>query len=138
MSVAQRAALVPVLALLIATLQLMISSLSPLTPWKGGGFGMYSEIHPNKRQLWLIQAQGPARLILASSLTQSPASCDASRHQACLRWPRASCLCQLKACLGDDAAAGALVAYEPKFHVQHRQLKRVELARCPATQEIKP
>lgn len=138
MSVAQRAALVPALALLIATLQLIVSSLSTLTPWKGGGFGMYSELHPNKRQLWLIPAQGPSRLILDSTLTQSSPACAPSRHQACLRWPRAHCLCQLKACIGDGEATSALVAYEPKFHVQHRQLERVELARCSAMQGATP
>lgn len=140
MSLAKRAAVVPALALVIALIQLIVTHTSTLTPWKGGGFGMYSEIHPNKRQLWLISDHHPSTLITPSSLDQTASSaCAASRHQRCLRWPTPSCLCQLRTCLeGAQARSSALVAYEPKFHVQHRQLERVELARCPALEAQTP
>lgn len=33
-----------------------------LTRWKGGGFGMYSEVHPKFRQVWLIKEDTSIRL----------------------------------------------------------------------------
>ena len=52
-----------VLALLVlaATLhQIYASKTGTLTPWKGGGFGMYTAPHINDRQVWLSLPGGSA------------------------------------------------------------------------------
>ena len=36
---------VPILAVLIVLIQLVIVNITHLTKWKGGGFGMYTEVH---------------------------------------------------------------------------------------------
>lgn len=43
----------PLLLTAVATLQLLGTLATPLTRWRGGGFGMYSEIHPDARRLWV-------------------------------------------------------------------------------------
>lgn len=48
------ALIVPIICLTIAGIQLYLSKTSALSLWKGGGFGMYTELHPNNtRSLWL-------------------------------------------------------------------------------------
>lgn len=41
------------LPILVAVAQLCFSNFSNLTRWKGGGFGMYTDIHINHRSIWL-------------------------------------------------------------------------------------
>jgi len=49
----------PAVAVLVALLQLFLVSTSDLSRWKGGGFGMYADPHPNSaRQAWL-EAESP-------------------------------------------------------------------------------
>jgi hypothetical protein len=38
----------------IASLQIFHSNFSDLTRWKGGGFGMYTEMYPENRSIWLV------------------------------------------------------------------------------------
>ncbi|MDJ0788361.1 MAG: hypothetical protein QNK05_16260 [Myxococcota bacterium] len=43
----------PLLLGAVASVQLAAAQLSPLTRWRGGGFGMYAEIHPDARRVWI-------------------------------------------------------------------------------------
>jgi len=43
-----------VVPVLIACVQLYFSNFSNLTRWKGGGFGMYTDIHIYHRTVWIV------------------------------------------------------------------------------------
>jgi hypothetical protein len=43
----------PLLMLLVALHQFFMVYRHHLSRWKGGGFGMYSEIHPMEREVWI-------------------------------------------------------------------------------------
>jgi len=45
--------LLMVLPIGVAVVQLYNSNFSNMTRWKGGGFGMYTDIHINHRSVWL-------------------------------------------------------------------------------------
>ena len=58
---ARAGALVIALALLAAgnvALQMFTHKSTALTAWKGGGFGMYTEPHPDSRSVWLTFSTG--------------------------------------------------------------------------------
>lgn len=44
---------VPVIALIVITFQVVMVKTNQLSRWKGGGFGMYSEIHHGHNEIWL-------------------------------------------------------------------------------------
>lgn len=44
----------PILILTVAGFQFHEVYTNQLTRWKGGGFGMYSEIHPLDKRVWVI------------------------------------------------------------------------------------
>jgi hypothetical protein len=44
----------PAIIIAIAAFQLYEVHYHKLSRWKGGGFGMYSEVHPLWRQVWII------------------------------------------------------------------------------------
>lgn len=41
------------LPVVVAGFQIWFSNTSNLTRWKGGGFGMYTGMHPNNRSVWI-------------------------------------------------------------------------------------
>lgn len=46
--------IMPITYIIIASFQLYLSKTTALSLWKGGGFGMYTELHPNNaRSIWL-------------------------------------------------------------------------------------
>ncbi|MEM9399782.1 MAG: hypothetical protein AAF984_06200 [Verrucomicrobiota bacterium] len=48
----------PLLCLLVATSQFILCKTSPLSPWKGGGYGMYTQPPPiSARTVWLKLSQ---------------------------------------------------------------------------------
>ncbi len=52
-----------VVPLLIAANQIFRSNFSDLTRWKGGGFGMYTEMYPENRSVWLISESRDTTLV---------------------------------------------------------------------------
>lgn len=44
---------IPLIIILVFLIQLGVSINGELTPWKGGGFGMYSDIHWANNQIWI-------------------------------------------------------------------------------------
>jgi hypothetical protein len=44
----------PAIIIAVAGFQFYQSKYHQLSRWKGGGFGMYSEVHPDRRQIWVI------------------------------------------------------------------------------------
>jgi hypothetical protein len=47
---------IPLFMMLAAGWQFYMVHTQQLTRWKGGGFGMYSEMHPQYRQVWVVLA----------------------------------------------------------------------------------
>jgi hypothetical protein len=50
--------------LLVAGNQMLRSNLSDLTRWKGGGFGMYTEMYPENRSIWLVTESADSSLVV--------------------------------------------------------------------------
>ena len=50
----RRAHLVMALVAVVTLAQFVNSNTSALSSWKGGGFGMYTDPHPNNRTVWLV------------------------------------------------------------------------------------
>ncbi len=50
---------VPILALLVVVVQFFLVSENNLTRWKGGGFGMYSEMHFNDNEVIISNLEIP-------------------------------------------------------------------------------
>ncbi len=108
--------LIPAVALIVALCQLIMVHQHRLTRWRGAGFGMYSELHPSHRQLWLAIEGHPARSRWLRPLDLSPGGCDApqARLTRCEKLPTRDCLCELAACLG-LSEPHAVRAYQPLF-----------------------
>ena len=47
----------PTILLIVAIHQLTLVHTTQLSRWRGGGFGMYSEIHPKYRRIWAQTGQ---------------------------------------------------------------------------------
>lgn len=50
---------IPILAIVIIAIQLTIINQHQLSRWRGGGFGMYAEVHPNEFQVWVNPSSIP-------------------------------------------------------------------------------
>lgn len=50
--------------LLVAGNQILRSNFSDLTRWKGGGFGMYTEMYPESRSIWLVTESADSLLVV--------------------------------------------------------------------------
>ena len=78
---ARRVALIPVLLLLVvASIQIYLAHNLYLTPWKGGGFGMFSTTDGNANRSLRIYVTGPNRsegLLLKGSLEDLAARAQA-------------------------------------------------------------
>lgn len=86
-----RAAWPAKLLIIVATLQLFASLGHTLSPWKGGGFGMFSTVDsPAQREIkiWIVDAAGKEHAAVLP---------DMSRNKAleCRAWPRKECLTEL-------------------------------------------
>ena len=54
---------IPVLMALVAVGQMIVVEQQALTRWKGGGFGMYTEVHFNHREVWVVRRDGDRTLL---------------------------------------------------------------------------
>ncbi|MGY0408467.1 MAG: hypothetical protein ACWIPJ_08965 [Polaribacter sp.] len=45
--------IVPIISLIVIAFQMVIVRTDGLSRWKGGGFGMYSEIHFSQHEVWV-------------------------------------------------------------------------------------
>lgn len=84
--------LVPCLIIAVSSTQLGRVFFSGQSRWRGGGFGMYSEFHPNLTQVWLVergpQGTPPRRLSeqdAAPQVARLVGRCMRLRSQTCLR-----------------------------------------------------
>lgn len=48
--------------LVVASIQLARVHLVGQTRWRGGGFGMYTELHPNHTEVWVYRGDKPRQL----------------------------------------------------------------------------
>ena len=76
--------LLMVVALGIAAVQFWLSNTTPLSRWKGGGYGMYTEPHANDRTVWalidLAEGRVPVRLFpVSAKATSQPLPTDTLR-----------------------------------------------------------
>src|SRR5688572_14045580 len=85
---------VPFLLVAIASTQLGRVFFSGQSRWRGGGFGMYSEFHPNLTQVWLVERDPTGSGLTWRRLSEQDAApqvarlvgrCMRLRSQACLR-----------------------------------------------------
>lgn len=51
-----------VVMLVIASIQIARVHLYGQTRWRGGGFGMYTELHPNHTEIWVYRGDKPRQL----------------------------------------------------------------------------
>ena len=119
--------LVPLLLVAVASVQLARVSFGGQSRWRGGGFGMYAEFHPNKNQIWL-RALGrpdapPGRL---SESEGAPATRRAVAR--CLRLRSQACLGELAATLPRGPAPQRLEIWQPAFDARAGALSRRRVA----------
>jgi hypothetical protein len=105
------ALLVPAAALLIAAAQLALVHTHGLSRWRLGGFGMYSDYHPEHLQLWHIRQGTPA---LITATTPLLPTCPQPTAERCLRLANAACLAHLHACLPDAASGDRVELWRPQ------------------------
>lgn len=81
----RRVWLAPICLCLVAAFHLYRVSTAGQTPWKGGGFGMFSTFDAENARFvraWLITPQGPRLLEIPSELEKSVAELRAAPNQA--------------------------------------------------------
>jgi hypothetical protein len=119
--------LVPSLLVVVASVQLARVSFGGQTRWRGGGFGMYSEFHPNRNQIWLRALDRPASPPLRLTDMEGP---PATRRAAarCLRVRSPRCLGELAATLPRIAGRQRLEIWQPVFDVRSGALSRRQAA----------
>jgi len=81
------AAIPPALLAVVACVQIGLARLTPLTPWKGGGFGMFATIDGASNRRTQVLVTGPERsqeLDVPPSLADSAAACEAFPTERCL------------------------------------------------------
>ena len=118
--------LVPLLLLGVASVQLARVAFSGQSRWRGGGFGMYSEFHPNRNQIWLRALDQPAAPPRRLSEDQgAPATRRAVAR--CLRLRSQTCLGELAASL-PPAGRQRLEIWQPVFDTRAGTLSRRRVA----------
>ncbi len=120
---AARAYLVPVVLVCVAATQLGFVELRGLTRWKGGGFGMYSDPHPDLREVWLEleRASGPFRYRPQRGTAEHAASVE------CRTWASESCLAALARRVGRSALRSVEV-FEPSVSPRDLAFERRRIA----------
>jgi hypothetical protein len=81
------AAIPPALLAVVACVQIGLARLTPLTPWKGGGFGMFATADGASNRTTRVRVTGPQRseeLEMPPSLAEDAAACEAFPTEACL------------------------------------------------------
>lgn len=82
------AAVPPALLAVVACVQIGLARLTPLTPWKGGGFGMFSTVDGAANRWTQVLVTAPERsqeLEVPPSLADAAAGCEAFPTDRCLR-----------------------------------------------------
>lgn len=51
--------IIPIVSLIIITIQIIMTNKFNLSKWKGGGFGMYTEVHFNQYEVWISDVDFP-------------------------------------------------------------------------------
>ena len=90
---------VVVLCIAVAAVQLYLQHARQLTRWKGGGFGMYSEIHFTYRELWIRDGDDAYSLFHETAISDSGQREEAIRQERrhfdrCMRWTTHACLAE--------------------------------------------
>jgi len=82
--------LLPALLLLVAAVQVTAVLVAGLTPWKGGGFGMFSTVDRlDYRVLRVVAdtAAGPVPLNVANAVSLGDGDLPRRQHTAAVAWP---------------------------------------------------
>jgi hypothetical protein len=115
--------LVPLLLVGVASVQLARVSFGGQSRWRGGGFGMYSEFHPNRNQIWLRALDQPDAPPRRLSDKQGPP--DRQRAVGrCLRLRAEACLRELAATLPPHPGRQRLEIWQPVFDARSGTLSR--------------
>jgi hypothetical protein len=119
-----RYAFAPLLLVAVALTHLWRVESSGLSRWRGGGFGMYAEHHPNLYQVWL--AEGERRRRLGA---QDDGACPVRpAAELCQRWRAAACLAQVARCLRRPPGQARLEIWAPHFSLAAAALSRQRIA----------
>jgi hypothetical protein len=87
MSARLRAIIPPAMLALVACVQIGLARFTPLTPWKGGGFGMFATADGASNRTTRVLVTGAERseeLKVPPSLAQAAAACEAFPTARCL------------------------------------------------------
>lgn len=118
----------PLLLVTVAMVQLWCIESDHLSRWRGGGFGMYAEYHPNLYQVWLAQGEQRRRLGI-----QDDGACQVQPAvELCQRWRTEACLALVARCMRrpDNHHQGLtqLEIWAPRFHLARAVLVRQRIA----------
>ena len=112
----------PLLIIAVAFHQLYMVYLQQFTRWKGGGFGMYSEMHPLTREVW-IGNKDSMWLASNSTVTLKPV---ADRARGLLFKPNEKMLYQFAAYAAKQYHCDSLLVqvWEPFLNPENNSLNR--------------
>ena len=114
--------LVPALLVVVGVVQVALAEGGAVSRWRGGGFGMYADHHPNAHRVWLVDEHGARAIERADS-----AACDAVQaSRRCQRRTTEACLVELARCL--RAGRGRLEIWSPRFDPATGLLSRERVA----------
>lgn len=117
-----RVFVVPLVLLIVAGVQMARVFTTGQSRWRGGGFGMYAELHPNVTQIWLFET-GPvaSRPTLLSERDDAPTGPLVAR---CMRLRSETCLGEIARALPRSAHPRRLEIWLPTFDASTGKLSR--------------
>lgn len=129
-STLSKTSLIPTLMLLVSFHQLFMVNKN-LSRWKGGGFGMYSEIHFNENQIWIIDKGRGQEKIGVDNFQLSPRA-EAIRKDV-IKFPTKRMLKKLyqEIALEGSATNFSIQVWRPRYHLSKSELNRELLIQYP-------
>ena len=121
-----RAFVAPLLLLVVASVQIVRVFTAGQSRWRGGGFGMYAELHPNATQVWLVET-GPVATRPAL-LSESDGAPTAPLVARCMRLRSQTCLGEIARVLPQSAGPRRLEIWLPRFDAHSGTLSRQRVA----------
>ena len=117
---------VPLILIAVALVQMVRVFTAGQSRWRGGGFGMYAELHPNATQIWLFESgsTGAAPTLLSES-ERAPTG---DRVARCKRLRSTECLRQIARGLPALAPGRRLEIWLPDFDAPTGKLSRRRVA----------
>lgn len=125
---------IPVLMVVVICVQLYSVQTAQLSRWRGGGFGMYSEYHPNTRHFWLTPPDKEAATLVVNHRKKHRQVCPLLETivSDCRRQADNRCRYRMISCLNVLAPKGTVIrGYRPSFDPTQKTLNRQEFVSWP-------